>query len=101
MITLIVQLTKLTKAPEKAWLLKTNSFPNYATFTLIFAVCFRVGTPWKINMEHINHPFRKENRLPNLHEDMFQPLTFQGCLLFVSGWVPSRERSHIPPKMAF
>ena len=25
-------------------------------------------TPWKINMEHINHPFRKENDLPNLHD---------------------------------
>ncbi len=27
-----------------------------------------LGTPWKINMEHINHPFRKENDLPNLHD---------------------------------
>ena len=25
-------------------------------------------TPWKINMEHTNHPFRKENDLPNLHD---------------------------------
>ena len=25
-------------------------------------------TPWKINMEHINHPFRKEHDLPNLHD---------------------------------
>ena len=25
------------------------------------------GTPWKINMEHTNHPFRKENYLPNLY----------------------------------
>ena len=25
-------------------------------------------TPWKINMEPINHPFRKENDLPNLHD---------------------------------
>ena len=24
-------------------------------------------TPWKINMEPTNHPFRKENDLPNLH----------------------------------
>ena len=23
------------------------------------------GAPWKINMEHTNHPFRKENDLPN------------------------------------
>ena len=27
-----------------------------------------VVTPWKINMEPINHPFRKENHLPNLHD---------------------------------
>ena len=25
-------------------------------------------TPWKINMEPINYPFRKENHLPNLHD---------------------------------
>ena len=25
-------------------------------------------TPWKINMECTNHPFRKENDLPNLHD---------------------------------
>ena len=24
-------------------------------------------TPWKINMEPTNHPFGKENDLPNLH----------------------------------
>ena len=28
----------------------------------------KTSTPWKINMEHINHPFRKENDLPNLHD---------------------------------
>ena len=32
-------------------------------------------------MEPTNHPFRKENDLPNLHEDMFQPLIFQGVHL--------------------
>ena len=26
------------------------------------------ATPWKMNMEPINHPFRKENHLPNLHD---------------------------------
>ena len=26
------------------------------------------STPWKINMEPINQPFRKENHLPNLHD---------------------------------
>ena len=25
-------------------------------------------TPWKINMEPTNHPFRKENDLPHLHD---------------------------------
>ena len=25
-------------------------------------------TPWKINMEHSNHPFRKENNLPNPYD---------------------------------
>ena len=29
---------------------------------------FTPHTPWKINMEPTNHPFRKENDLPNLHE---------------------------------
>ena len=28
----------------------------------------RPATPWKINMEPTNHPFRKENNLPNLHD---------------------------------
>ena len=27
-----------------------------------------LDTPWKINMEPTNHPFRKENDLPNLHD---------------------------------
>ena len=25
-------------------------------------------TPWKMNMEPTNHPFGKENDLPNLHD---------------------------------
>ena len=29
-----------------------------------------LATPWKINMEHTNHPFRKENDLPNLYDDV-------------------------------
>ena len=37
------------------------------------------NTPWKINMEP-NQPFRKEHDLPSLHEDMFQPLIFQGVV---------------------
>ena len=38
----------------------------------------RNPTPWKINMEPTNHPFRKENDLPNLHEDMFH-VNLPGC----------------------
>ena len=34
--------------------------------------------PWKINMEPTNHPFRKENDLPNLH-DYVQNVNFLGC----------------------
>ena len=37
-------------------------------------------TPWKINMEHTNLPFRKENDLPNLYEDMFH-VNLPGCIL--------------------
>ena len=37
-------------------------------------------TPWKINMEPTNPPFRKENDLPNLHD--YVPL--QGCILLAS-----------------
>ena len=41
------------------WLrLKSKETPNRITST----------TPWKINMEPTNHPFRKENDLPNLHD---------------------------------
>ena len=39
------------------------------------------NTPWKINMEPTNHPFRKENDLPNLHEDMFHVI-FRGVGFF-------------------
>ena len=28
----------------------------------------RLTTPWKINMEPTNHPFRKEHYLPSLHD---------------------------------
>ena len=32
-----------------------------------FLIMGKKHTPWKINMEPTNHPFRKENDLPNLH----------------------------------
>ena len=38
----------------------------------------RRGIPWKINMEPTNHPFRKENDLPNLHD--YVPI-FRGVYL--------------------
>jgi len=28
----------------------------------------KIRTPWKINMEPTNQPFRKEHDLPNLHD---------------------------------
>ena len=34
-------------------------------------------TSWKINMEPTNHPFRKENDLPNLHD--YVHVNLQGC----------------------
>jgi len=32
-------------------------------------------------MEPTNHPFRKENDLPNLHDEMFQQLIFRGVMI--------------------
>ena len=37
-----------------------------------------VNTPWKINMEPTNHPFRKENDLNQTSMIMVQPFIFQG-----------------------
>ena len=31
-------------------------------------IVFQIDTSWKIYMEPTNHPFRKENDLPNLHD---------------------------------
>ena len=44
----------------------------------LFGIFPDSATPWKINMERTNHPCRKENNLPNLHEDMFH-VNLQGC----------------------
>ena len=35
-------------------------------------------TPWKINMEPTNQPFRMENDLPNLH-DYVPAVNLPGC----------------------
>ena len=37
------------------------------------------NTPWKIDMELTNHPFRKEPDLPNLHD--YVPCYLQACIL--------------------
>jgi len=39
---------------------------------------FESLTLWKINMEPTNHPFRKENDLPNLH-DYVPAVNLPGC----------------------
>ena len=52
-------------------------FSGWTSFQKI-SVDGRNPTPWKINMEPTNHPFRKENDLPNLHEDMFH-VNLPGC----------------------
>ena len=43
------------------------------TITMIFIS----NTPWKINMEPTNYPFRKENDLNQTSMIMFQPLIFR------------------------
>ena len=55
-------------------LLRSSNVPMFTKFHINIPC-----TPWKINMEPTNHPFRRENDdLSNLHEDMFQPLIFRG-----------------------
>ena len=43
-------------------------------------------TPSKINMEPANHAFRKENDLPNLHDDV-PAVNLQGCTAWFFLWV--------------
>ena len=43
-------------------------------------VSVQKDTPWKINMEPTNHPFRKENDLNQTFIIMFQPLIFRGVV---------------------
>ena len=51
-------------------------------------------TPWKINMEPTNQPFRKANDLPSLHGIMFQPLIFQGVCNFLLHPTDSQTKKH-------
>ena len=58
----------------KAWVRdKKISSPNPSPIP-----AFKPSTPWKINMEPTNHPFRKENDLNQTSMSMFQPLIFRG-----------------------
>ena len=49
-------------------------------------------------MEPTNHPFGKEHDLPNLHEDMFQPLIFRGVLCLYTGFPPGSSTASFPLK---
>ena len=60
------------------------------------AVSGRKLTPWKINMEPTNHPFRKEHDLPNLHD--YVPMLIFGALCLLWSWVvkfPTSFGAHI------
>ena len=49
---------------ENSLVLRKLQWGNVGLFSSPFASV----TPWKINMEPTNHPFRKENDHPNLHD---------------------------------
>ena len=55
----LTDFTKLNYYETIMWGICLLLFPTTEQATLC--------TPWKINMEPTNHPFRKENDLPNLH----------------------------------
>ena len=58
---------------------KKGNHGTMGTFFLITTLEIRIFTPWKINMEPTNHPFRKENDLPNLQGIMFH-VSLHGCI---------------------
>ena len=62
----------LTPAPDPSGNLAQGfwgGFPGALTVGRYFGNSgWDLFTPWKINMEPTNHPFRKENDLPNLHD---------------------------------
>ena len=49
------------------------------------------STPWKINMEPTNYPFREENYLPSLH-DYVPAVNLQGCNIFANSF---REQKNL------
>ena len=69
-------------------------------------ICFHCITPWKINGWNIQITHEKKGKWsePNLYEDMFQPLIFQGlpsCCFFPSAffsfhWDSGFLRSKVP-----
>ena len=58
----------------------------------VYMLILWMNTPWKLNMEPTNHPFRKENDLRGLHEDMFH-VNLPGCNHFSMVW---RWNFHFP-----
>ena len=54
---------------------------------------YYIHTPWKINMEPSNHPFRKENDLPNLH--FYVPCESSGVYIFF--WLHFTFPLLVPP----
>ena len=64
------------KYPE----MTTDDFPIWHHLRLNLPHGKTSFTPWKINMEPTNHPFRKLNDLPNLH-DYVPSKIFRGVAL--------------------
>ena len=52
--------------------------PSFWMWDFFFYNSVADHTPWKINMERSNHPFRKEHDLSNLH-DYVPAANLQGC----------------------
>ena len=54
--------------PQGPWLFAVDigSLSQWPNFQFV-GIAYLLYT-WKINMEHTNHPFRKENDLPNLYD---------------------------------
>ena len=57
----------LTSASKRQEHSKHNAF-FLAPDTKVWESSEEPLTPWKINVEPTNHPFGKENDLPNLHD---------------------------------
>ena len=51
---------------------------------LVPILWFQSDTPWKINMEPTNHPFRKENDLNQTFMIMFH-VNLRGCISYLGG----------------